>query len=138
MKPFLFDCPLLPDNFKFPEEYSVAAIKNILPEIEPWQFLAKDMATSLSYYGTLMTKFPDEPLIPFAIIDDESGVYNEGWVVLACFDGKDNSGTPKVFIYDFSTPKISPWENLTYDGFSDWLSAAREESRQYLDEQDEF
>lgn len=138
MKPFLFDNPLLPEEFKFPNIYLDLVVANGFPEIEPWQFLAKDMATSLSYYGTLMKKFPDVPLVPFAIIDDQSGAYNDGWVVLACFDGRDKTGVPKVFVYDFSTPKKLPWENLIYEDFSDWLRAAREESRRYLDEREDF
>lgn len=38
------------------------------------------------YYRAMLTRYADKPLIPFAIIDDQSGLYNDGYVVLACFD----------------------------------------------------
>ena len=100
MKPFLFREPILPDGFRFPDEYEQLARNGNWPDIEPWSFLAEDMPMSLSYYGEMLRKFPETPLIPFAFISDESGLYNDGYIVLACFDGGDLSGHPKVRIYD--------------------------------------
>lgn len=131
MKPFLYDLPILPDGFRFPTDYLSVVMADGDLDIEPWRFLSKDMALSLSYYGSMLLKFPEATLIPFAIIQDGSGLYNDGWVVLACFDGEDRVGRPAVKIYDFSRPKFSPWDNLGYPNFSAWFNAAQEESARY-------
>lgn len=137
MKPFLYDLSILPDGFQFPADYLDVAMAGEGLDIEPWRFLSKEMALSLSYYGSMLLKFPGTALIPFAIIQDESGLYNDGWVVLACFDGGDRAGNPAVKIYDFSRPKFSPWDNLGYPSFSVWLKAAKEESARYKAERAE-
>ena len=134
MKPFIFNTPILPKGFIFPLDYESTVTNGVLPDIEPWQFLSQDMPKSLSYYGSLLLKFPAKPLIPFAIINDESGFYNDGWVVLACFDGSDQTGSPCIFIYDYSSPNKLPWENLSYTTFTDWLKAAQKESFRYKQE----
>lgn len=138
MKPYLFKDPILPEGFSFPAEYEKLAIAGDLPNIDPWHFLAFDMVLSLSSYSWMLLKFPDRPLIPFARICDPTGFYNDGYVVLACFDGTDISGQPKVRIYDFGKPKDSPWDNLSYANFEDWLEAAQHESSRYKAEKAEF
>ena len=130
MKPFLYGLPILPDGFQFSTDYLSVVMKSEVLDIEPWSFLSKDMALSLSYYGSMLLKFPGSALVPFAIIQDESGLYNDGWVVLACFDGSKD-GVGGVRIYDYSRPKSSPWDNFSYASFSEWLSAAKEESARY-------
>jgi len=128
MKAYLYDSPVLPSGFRLPQEYIDFAVGGCSRELYPWRTLATDMATSLYYFGSMILKFPDHPLVPFAMIHDESGLYNDGWVVLACFDGADFSGDPPVRIYDYSNPKALPWENRSYQSFSDWLEAAKKES----------
>ncbi|WP_092333075.1 MULTISPECIES: hypothetical protein [unclassified Pseudomonas] len=130
MKPFLYELPILPNGFKFPADYLSVVMADECSDIEPWRFLSKDMALSLSYYGSMLLKFPGSALVPFAIIHDESGLYNDGWVILACFDG-GGEGDPSVRIYDYSRPKSSPWDNFSYSCFSEWFSAAKEESARY-------
>ncbi|WP_218278097.1 hypothetical protein [Pseudomonas sp. OV226] len=129
MKPFLYDLPILPDGFQFPIDYQSVVLAGEI-DVAPWQFLTKDMGRSLFYYGSMLLKFPGSTLVPFAIIQDESGLYNDGWVVLACFDGSEG-GDLAVRIYDYSRPKSSPWDNFSYSGFSEWFSAAKEESARY-------
>ena len=129
MKPFLYELPILPDDFQFPTDY-LDVVSSGEIDISPWQFLAKDMARSLFYYGSMLLKFSERALVPFAIIQDESGVYNDGWVVLACFE-EGVGGDPVVRLYDYSRPKSSPWDNFSYSGFSEWLSAANKESARY-------
>lgn len=137
MKPFLFKDPILPERFNFPTEYEQIAYGGTWPDIEPWHFLANNMPLSLSFYGEMLLKFPNTPLIPFAFISDPSGLYNDGFVVLACFDGSDNSESPRVRIYDFGTPKKSPWDNLNYINFDAWLDFAKKESIQFKADRDE-
>ncbi|WP_066732231.1 hypothetical protein [Cupriavidus sp. D384] len=131
---YLFNSPILPPGFILPREYIELVTFNRLPDLQPWRFLAKDVPASLSYYGRMLQGFPERPLIPFAMIDDQTGFYNDGWVVLACFDGTDTSGEPSVFVYDYATPKTLPWENLSYDNFTTWMEAAQVESLNYKSE----
>lgn len=126
MKPFIYESPILPEGFRLPVPYLDKSQDEQL-DLAPWRLLCADMATSLFYYGSMLLKFPDRPLIPFAIIQDDSGQYNDGWVVLACFDGRDST----VRIFDYGRPKVSPWDNLAYSGFTEWLEAATQESAQY-------
>ncbi|WP_251862807.1 hypothetical protein [Achromobacter sp. Marseille-Q4962] len=129
--PFLFDSPILPDAFRLPERYVRMAQAGDWPDLAPWGFLAADMARSLWYYGAMLLKFPGKPLIPFAEINDADGYYNEGYSVLACFDGSDTSGDPVVRIYDYGTHRVTPWQNKSYDNFEAWLAFAAEESADY-------
>ncbi|WP_194791018.1 hypothetical protein [Pseudomonas sp. UFMG81] len=131
MKAFLYDLPILPNDFKFPVDYLDVVLADEPVDIYPWRFLSEDMAASLFYYSSMLLKFSGAALVPFAIIQDESGLYNDGWVVLACFDGGSKEGSSCVRIYDYSKPKLSPWDNLAYPGFSEWFSAAKEESSRY-------
>lgn len=137
MKPFLFKEPLLPDGFHFPASYQDLADSGGWPDIEPWRFLALDMPMSLSSYASMLLKFPDRPLIPFAQICDPTGFYNDGYVVLACFESTDATSEPCVRIYDFGNPKKTPWDNLSYKTFSEWLAAATQESLRYKAERAE-
>lgn len=79
----------------------------------------------------MLIKFSNKHLIPFAIVQDETGIYNDGWVTLACLDGRDFSGNPCVKIYDYTTPKIGPFQNKGYSDFGDWLKSAQDESELY-------
>jgi hypothetical protein len=134
MKPFHYDLPILPEGFLLPEEYRRLSSGDSLPDIRPWTLLSQNMAASLSYYGAMLQKFPERPLIPFAILDDQSGFYNDGWVVLACFDGLNHSGNPEVLIYDYSRP-VPPWDNLIHNDFSAWLKDAQAEAKQFEEAQ---
>lgn len=138
MKPFFYKTPIIPTGFCFPDAYENMLMSGSWPQIEPWAPLATDMPLSLYYYGAMLSKFQDKPLIPFAIICDGSGFYNDGYVVLACFDGSELSDEPKVRIYDYGKPKISPWENMSYPSFLAWLEAARKESELYLAQREKF
>ena len=137
MKTFMYREPLLPSNFRFPREYEQLAENGSWPDLRPWEFLATNMGLSLSLFGTLMQKFPRATLVPFARTSDPTGLHNDGYVVLACFDGTDPSDQPRVRIYDFRTPAKSPWDNLSYSTFKDWLDAAAQESEQFKADQAE-
>jgi len=127
MKPFLFNEPLLPGGFEFPKKYIGFALNNSWPDLEPWSFLALNKAESLSYFGRMLREFPDATLIPFAWVNDQTGHYNDGWVVLACFDASE-LGEQRVRIYDCQRPKNTPWDNFSYKNFDEWLAAAKKES----------
>src|SRR5262245_54092156 len=128
---FLFRGPLLPEGFQFPPQYEELARQGAWPDIEPWSFLATSIGLSLSHYGSMLVKYPDRPLLPFARLHDPTGMNNDGYVVLASFDGSDKSGQPRVRIYDFAAPKKSPWDNVSYVSFDAWLEAAKKESTEF-------
>ncbi|MEK9495064.1 hypothetical protein V2H77_01015 [Photorhabdus sp. P32] len=136
---FLFDNPLLPKGFKLPAEYVSLAERCIAIDLEPWTFLYNDMATSLSYYGAMLIKYKDKPLIPFAMVNDQSGFYNDGYIILACFDGHDLNGDPKIYLHDYSniSKEISWNERYYLENFSAWLELAKEESARYKAERAE-
>ena len=100
-------------------------------DYEPWRFLFEDMAASLSYYGAMLQKYSSPPLVPFAMVDDQSGLYNEGWVVLACFDGGNTSGNPRVYVHDYAKPPKSSAELPSFNDFNAWLAYAEDESKRY-------
>ncbi|ETS32502.1 hypothetical protein BB987_10835 [Photorhabdus temperata] len=134
---YLYDSPILPVGFKFPKKYILLATQNSIINIEPWTFLYGDMATSLSYYGAMLNKYKDKTLIPFAIASDPSGLYNDGYVVLACFDGDDISGDPKVYFHDYGcrSQDINWDQRYNLENFSAWFNLAEEESARYKAEQ---
>lgn len=103
-----------------------------VPNLEPWKFLCFDMPMALNYYGAMLQKYPDKPLVPFAIVDDPSGHFNDGYVVLACFDGDDKSGDPIIYYHDYSNPKRISWSDRYFiSNFNAWLELAEEESSRY-------
>lgn len=48
---FLYEQPILPKGFSFPNSYVELAKNGLIDNLEPWLLLYNDMATSLSYYG---------------------------------------------------------------------------------------
>lgn len=135
---FLYDTPILPAGFSFPKSYLAMAQSQSIPCLDPWNFLFSSMPSTLNYYGAMLLKYPDKPLVPFAIIDDKSGLYNGGYVVLACFDGDDKSGDPKVYFHDYSNTKRVSWaDRYCLPHFAEWLRVAEEESARFIAERDE-
>lgn len=134
-KLFLFDSPILPSGFSFPRTYLQLTQAQDIPDLEPWKFLFLNMPSSLNYYGAMLQKYPDKPLVPFAIIDDPSGAFNDGYVVIACFDGDDKSGDPKVYFHDYSNSNRVDWpDRYSLANFTEWLRVAGEESARYKSE----
>jgi hypothetical protein len=137
-KIFFYHPSILPPNFSFPESYSQLVQGCKIPDLEPWKFLFFDMPQSLNYFGAMLQKYPDKPLVPFAIIDDQSGAFNDGYVVLACFDGDDISGDPKIYFHDYSNPKKIDWsDRYSVANFNEWLRVAEDDSSHYKTERAE-
>ena len=131
-KIFLYDLPILPIGFRFPKNYVELAQGQAFPDLDPWTFLFLDMPSSLNYYGAMLQRYPDKPIIPFAIANDETGFWNDGYVILACFDGDDRGGDPKVYFHDYGSPENVDWaDRYSLLNFSEWLLVAREESARY-------
>jgi|GEM_PF-146416 len=125
--PYLFEDNSLPQGFHFPESY-LNLLKNELPDIEPWWWLAPYRESSVFWLKTLQEQFPYRTAIPFAKADASDDV--------VCFDGTDMSGNPKVLI--IHTFCSSGWEDRgTIDSFDEWLKITMEESKQFKLEKEE-
>lgn len=118
-KPYLFEDGFLPTRFKFPESY-LNLVQKDLPDIEPWAWLSPYREWSVSWMKILQEQFPYRALVPFA--------KSNGSDDIACFDGSDTSGNPKIlFIHAFCSPG---WEDRGgVDSFDEWLRSMMEESK---------
>ncbi|WP_239375156.1 hypothetical protein [Snodgrassella gandavensis] len=87
---------------------------------------------TLVYYGIFLIKYHNHLLIPFAIANNETGFFNDGYVVLACFDGTDKRGNSKVYYYDSGNSILVDWAKKYYlNNFLSWLKLTKKESKQY-------
>jgi hypothetical protein len=129
---FLYDLPILPVGFGFPKRFLQLAYGHDVPDLEPWNFLFLDMPRSLNYYGAMLQTYPEKPLIPFAIGDDQTGFWNDGYIVLACFDGDDKSGDPKIYFHDYGSAEQTDFAaRYSLLNFYEWLQVTEEESARY-------
>ncbi len=112
-KPFqLFPVDKLPPRFQYPNDLIRIAMTGDYPEIYPWWFIdANSKAGELSYSNRLRE---GTNLIPFAKVDDDR---ND----IACFDGTDTSGNPKVVMRVLDDSGRS----YSFENFDSWLTAAK-------------
>ncbi len=122
MKPYLFDEKLLPENFSFPQSYIEFVSQEDMPYFEPWSFLCKYEKSADFWIGEIAKQYPSRTLVPFA----KAGSSDD----IACFDGSDTSGNPKVFyVHTFASPG---WEDRgDVENFDVWLEKTKAESVQY-------
>ena len=108
---YLFEDYPLPNDFKFPQPYLDLMAKG-LPDINPWWWLAPHKDSAVYWAYTLHKQFPSRTLTPFAKYGGSDDV--------ACFDGSDPSGNPKVlYIHSFCSPG---WEHRgEIASFTEWL-----------------
>lgn len=125
MKPYLFDKKLLPEKFSFPQSYIKFVYQEDMPYLEPWSFLCKYEKSANFWLDEIAKQYPSRVLIPFA----KAGSSDD----IACFDGSDTSGNPKVFyVHTFASPG---WEDRgEVENFDVWLEKTRAESAQYKSE----
>ena len=119
---YIFD--KLPVGFRFPEHYLLLiTAAAVLPDLNPWWFLAESRELADFWYRTLKVQYPDRSLVPIAKRDDWSDT-------LACFDGGDQSGDPKLHhIHAYTEPG---WEQRgTWASFGEWLRQAEFDSAEY-------
>ena len=118
---YLFEDQKLPEGFAFPKKY-LLMLEGVLPEIEPWWWLAPHRDSCVYWLETLREQFPQRSLIPFAKDGGSDDV--------ACFDGADRSGNPKILrIHAFCSPG---WElRGEFPDFEVWLEAALQETADF-------
>lgn len=122
MKPYLFDEKLLPENFSFPQSYIEFISQEEVPYLEPWWFLFEYREDADFWIDEIAKQYPSRSLIPFAKAGSTDDV--------ACFDGSDTSGNPKVFyVHTFAS---TGWEDRgDVENFDAWLEKTKADSAQY-------
>lgn len=123
---YLFTDHFLLSSFKFPQSYLDLVAKG-LPDIDPWWWLAPHKDSAVYWADSLRKQFPLRILVPFAKHGGSDDV--------ACFDGSDTSGDPKVFyIHSFCSPG---WEDRgEASSFAEWLKATEIEAKEFKDQEE--
>ncbi|AOE41771.1 SMI1/KNR4 family protein [Pantoea agglomerans] len=118
----------LPDDFKYPDAYIDIMSLEVIPDLEPWSFICEFKESASFWMSEMKKQYPTRKLVPFAKLN-----YSDD---IACFDGEDISGDPKVYyVHAFAS---AGWEDRGYtDSFAEWLKMARLESASYKAEQAE-
>ncbi|MGK9468446.1 SMI1/KNR4 family protein [Pantoea agglomerans] len=118
----------LPDDFKYPDAYIDIMSLEVIPDLEPWSFICEFKESASFWMSEMKKQYPTRKLVPFAKLN-----YSDD---IACFDGEDLSGDPKVYyVHAFAS---AGWEDRGYtDSFAEWLKMARLESASYKAEQAE-
>ena len=117
----------LPPGFRYPEDYLRMVREQQFPDLFPWRFLGETPDEPQGYIEAMRFAEPRHPLVPFARCEDSANGD------LACCDGSDSSGAPKIYfhVYAYQLPD-PPWEERYHlKDFADWLRVAREESDEY-------
>ena len=124
MKVFLTESKMLPEGFKYPSAYLEYIAGHEQDELYPWRFLAES-PSEISFLIQLLQKaYPDKRLIPFAQYEDSANGD------IACFDGNDCSGEPRIYFHVFCYQgEMPPWDKRYHlSSFSEWLVEAKEEA----------
>ena len=111
-----------PENFSFPKSFLKLVSQEEIPYFEPWYFLCKFPDNAIFWIDENAKQYPSGKLVPFAKDERSDDV--------ACFDGSDTSGNPKVFyVHTFASPG---WEDHgDVESFDVWLEKTKAESIQY-------
>ncbi len=113
---------ILPEGFSYPEKFLKEVVLNKFPHYQPWFFLSEMKNFESNFFDYALEDYPTRSLIPFARYDGTDDV--------ACFDGNDHSGDPKIYIVHFFAS--AGWEDRgSYLNFESWLEAAKKESLKY-------
>jgi len=108
----------LPHGFEYPKMLQEFAATGVYPVITPWWFV--DANTKAGKLCASVARGFGRTLVPFSKVDDDRDD-------VACFDGGDTSGDPKVLmlVLDDSGRKYG------YANFDAWLEAALMDAKQY-------
>jgi len=111
----VYDKSALPTGFSLPEDYLRFVNDDNRADIDPWWFLGVRRESAEFWIGELARQYPGRLLVPFAKLAGSDDV--------ACFDGSDLSGNPRVlYIHAFAS---QGWEDRGSEcDFSSWLRSA--------------
>lgn len=110
------------EGFKFSQNFVNFVTTNEVHDLEPWWFFCREEKFVNFWCAKIKELYPNRNLVPFA-----NWIYTDD---IACFDGDDKSGDPKVYyVHAFAS---SGWEDRgSVENFDKWLKLAQEESAQY-------
>jgi hypothetical protein len=113
----------LPKGFRFPKALYDFCSANPPIDLYPW-YVFDDQAIVDTWHDIVREWYPTRNLIPFArndILGDD----------IACFDGDDASGEPKVyFLHTFAS---AGWEDRgEVAGFAEWVKHVEPDHAAYL------
>jgi hypothetical protein len=111
----LYTKDLLPPGFEYPSKLQEYSNGGQHPMISPWWFI--DAASKAGKLAHSIRLHDGRNLVPFAKVDDGRGD-------VACFDGDDASGNPKVLMLILDDSGRS----YSYDDFDQWLQAALQDA----------
>lgn len=122
---YIYQSAMLPAGFSFPSDYLSFVKADKRPDLGPWWFLCDMPSVADFWINELERQYPGRMLVPFAKLEHTDDV--------ACFDGFDSSGNPRVhYIHAFASVG---WEKRgVVDSFSDWLEQAEKDRRAYVSE----
>jgi hypothetical protein len=125
---YLYSIEELPEGFSFPSSFLEIVNKESILDLDPWWFICEFEKFAKYWLSEMKTQYPERQLVPFAKVS-----YSDD---IACFDGSDISGDPKVFfIHAFAS---TGWEDRgNLNNFDEWLKLAKEESVRYKIEREE-
>lgn len=102
-------------NYPFPQRFVEFAQAEPKVDIEPWWLLIYIEGKINSWHNKLKELYPKRTLVPFAKFSANDDI--------ACFDGEDLSGDPKILIIHAYASE--GWElHNEYPRFTDWLRSA--------------
>jgi len=118
--PYLYeDFPGVPKEFRFPRRYVNLLNGGEVLSIDPWWFVAEYPETARLFIEVINgAKESEKFLIPFAKIDQD------GSGDIACFDGDDFSGNPRVYLSggDEVSHKHTDWNTrYSFANFDAWI-----------------
>ncbi|MEK7454986.1 MAG: hypothetical protein AABZ76_08690 [Pseudomonadota bacterium] len=111
----LYSPRVLPEKFRYPAMLERFAQTGEHPFLYPWWFVDAESEAGALFFD--IRQNDGRNLIPFAKVDDGRGD-------LACFDGDDGSGNPRVLML------VLDGSDRFYNfmDFDDWLFAAKKDA----------
>lgn len=117
---YFYDKSSLPVDFVYPQEY-VRFVEGDTSGLSPWWLTGNSPEFAELCFNVINEKLDGEKiLVPFAK-DDDSGD-------IACFDGDDASGNPKIY-FDTGQESMTSidWEKRYYlSDFVEWLRMVKD------------
>ncbi|QPF74690.1 SMI1/KNR4 family protein [Roseateles sp. DAIF2] len=108
----LYPSDSLPQGFVYPHQLREIAATGQHPQIAPWWFVDADSKAGKLFFS--IRKHDGRNLVPFAKVDDGRGD-------IACFDGDDSSGNPRVLMLVLDESERA----YSFADFSQWLESAQ-------------
>ncbi len=120
---YFYDEKLLPKKFQYPELYRkyTKIYPSIKEEIAPWYLIKEyEYPDGILFLDLDAFKKSSKFLVPFARYDDD--MCDD----VACFEGDDCSGDPRIFFYCWDDLSQINWEErYSIKNFSTWLELAK-------------